>query len=578
VSKQTLSGGFELSWQETAARDVRFCGSTHTMKQQGLETTLETLAATDNELAVAVLLSALDLPQPAVREGAMRSLLMRQSNVAAGEILRRWDHLSERWKQQIAQRGDWLAGAIRKALLDVHDDLHRIGCEAAVQTNDYDVIPLLVTAATEGATTHADRAASTVLQLAELLAEELAAPRDYRIRRDPQLQRAHVLVSLEKAAVSYPQHGRRELLEAFLLLANRENAALKRVLQSPGDAIFSPLADVLANSSRPGVERLLLSYLDDPFAPLAALQVMVRRRDVVFLRRLLRKIGGEPAPVVRKNMKRIDTIPWMQVNLSLLDALGEHDQPGAVQLAAHSGIPRQLAFEAIAYLLRHGTLAGRRSAAQALAAFRGAAADDLIVRMLDDEDPHVRAAAASQLRPRDIPGGVERLLRLLDSTHQIEREAAQAGLEEFQFDRYLANFDSLAPDARRRTGLLVKQIDPQYAAGLRHELTATTRGRRKRALELIVAMQATAELENEVAHLLQDDDQYLRVEAIRVLATTDTPRIRGALRDSLVDAHPLVQEAAEAALARLVRSDDVDTEPRLSGLHQPLSANSIVIH
>jgi HEAT repeat protein len=531
----------------------------HFSMRTGLETTLAALAATDNEAAVAVLLAALDLPQHEARDGAMQALLLRQSSVAAAEVLRRWDKLSPRWKQQVAQRGDWLAGAVRKALLDVHDDLHRIGCEAAVETHDYDVIPLLVTAATEGATTHADRAARTVLQLADLLAEELAAPRDYRIRRDPQMQRAHVLGSLEKAACDFHQHGRRELVEAFLLLANRENAALKHVLQSPADRSFGPLSEVLANSSRPGVERLLLSYLDDPFAPLAALQTMVRRRDVVFLRRLLRKIGGEPVPVVRTNLKRIETIPWMQVNLALLDALGEHEQPGAVQLAAASGIPRQLAFETIAYLLRHGSLPGRRAAARTLAQFRGPAADELAVRMLEDDDPHIRSAVAAQLRERGIPTAISRLMQLLDSPHQVEREVAQAGLAEFRLPAFLAAFESLSPEARRTTGLLVKQIDGDSLAGLRLELNAPARSRKKRGLELVLAMDAAAELESEVAGLLHDADQYLRIEAVRVLARVDSPLSRQALRDALLDPHPLVQEAAEAALAKLLKI--ADTQP-----------------
>ena len=537
----------------------------------GLEITLGTLAATDNESAVPTLLAALDLPQHAIRDAAMQTLLLRQSSVAAAEILRRWDSLSDRWKLQIAQRGDWLAGAVRKALLDVHDDLHRIGCLAAVETRDYDVIPLLVAAATEGATAHADRAAATVLQLAEQLAEELAAPRDYRIRRDPQMQRAHVLVSLERAAGSLVEHGRRELLEAFLLLANRENAAIKRVLQSPADPTFSAFVDVLTNSPRPGVERLLLAYLDDPYAPLSALQVMVRRRDVAFLRRLLRKIGSEPAPVVRTNLKRIETIPWMQVNMTLLDALGEHEQPGAVQLAALSGVPRQLAFEVVAYLVRHGTLPGRRAAAAALASFRSQAADDLAVRMLDDHDPHVRAAVAGQLRDRNLPAATTRLMALLDSPHQVEREVAQAGLAEFYFDKFLQKFDDLPTEARHTTGQLVRHIDPQCLPALRRELAATNRGQRRRALALVVATETAAELADEVAAILGDADQYLRIEAIHVLAQADNPRARRALRDALVDPHPLVQDAAEAALARLIRRQDFQPSEEQLATTIPLS-------
>jgi HEAT repeat protein len=282
---------------------------------------------------------------------------------------------------------------------------------------------------------------------------------------------------------------------------------------------------------------------------------MVRRRAVAFLRRLLRKIGSEPSPVVRMNLKRIENIPWMQVNLSLLDALGEQEQPGAVQLAAASGIPRQLAFESVAYLLRHGTLAGRRAAARALAEFHGPGADELAVRTMEDGDPQVRAAIAVQLRERGIPGAIQRLLALLDSSHQVEREAAQAGLAEFRFDRFLAAFDELGRDARRVTGALVKQIDTGTLPALRTELSAASRSRRKRALELCLALDAVPDTIDEIADLLRDDDQFLRIDALRVLATFDCPTTRQALRDSLVDTHPLVQEAAELALAQLVKRE-----------------------
>src|SRR4030095_8301238 len=108
-----------------------------------------------------------------------------------------------------------------------------------------------------------------------------------------------------------------------------------------------------------------------------------------------------------------------------------------------------------------------------LAGFRGAAADELALRMLDDDDPHVRAAVATQLRERHLPGATMRLVRLLESPHQIEREAAQAGLVEFQFDKYLAGFDGLSADSRRSTGLLVRQIDPALASNLRREFSAS---------------------------------------------------------------------------------------------------------
>ena len=65
-------------------------------------------------------------------------------------------------------------------------------------------------------------------------------------------------------------------------------------------------------------------------------------------------IGSEPTRIVTSNLRRIESIPWISEQLSLLDTFNEGEQPGAVQLAALSGIPRQQAYEILAYVLRHG--------------------------------------------------------------------------------------------------------------------------------------------------------------------------------------------------------------------------------
>jgi HEAT repeat protein len=528
----------------------------------GLATTFRLLADTANDAASAVLIAALDVRDREIRDQALTALLCRRNDAAEETIVRRWKDLPAHSKSQVAQRGGWLSSAIRKALADSERRFYECGCAAAVGTRDYDLIPVLVGGAMDRTNPNAGLAAATTLELAELLSEEVTGPRDYRVRRDPQLQRHHVLPSLERAATELAEHGHTELLEAFVLLANRENAALKRLLQAPSDRRFQPLADVLANSSRPAAARLLLSYLDDPHAPLSAIQIIGRRSDVSFLRHMARKIGGAPSPTVRANLKRIDSIPWVPAKLTVLDALSEAEQPGAVQLVVASSVARQQAFEVVSYVLSQGKVSGRRAAAEAMAEFGDAQASALAVRTLEDEDPHVRAAIAAQLRARGVPGAINRLVQMLESPHQVECEAAAASLDEFYFDRFSANFESLKPESRGTVAKLVRRVDPNWKVAVKLELEAPTRSRRQRALEMVLALDALDELREAVGALLKDEDQFLRVEAIRALATADGPATRQALRDALVDPHPLVQQAAEAALARLTHSD---TTPAAAG-------------
>jgi hypothetical protein len=330
---------------------------------------------------------------------------------------------------------------------------------------------------------------------------------------------------------------------------------------------------VLTTSPRPEVERLLLSYLDDPHAPLAALQIVARRSDLPFFRQLARKVGAEPPPVVLANLRRIDTFPWLPERLDFVDGLRDSEQPGVVQMVLACAMPRPQALAVIAHLARQGGSSGRRAAAQALASFSGPQADALCLDLLGDDDPHVRAAAAVQLRPRNIPGAIQRLLAMLDSPHAVERQAAQTSLAEFRFDHFLDCFDQLTPAARREAAALVRRVDPQSLGHLRAELDAPSRGRRKRALEMVVAFDAAAALEDALLEVLRDADPYLRLEAIRVLSSVQTPAVRRALRDALLDSHPLVQKAAEAALRSRPGPASLDS-PQDSSETQPVAGST----
>lgn len=545
------------------------------MRMAGLPATFDLLASTANEAADSVLLAALDSTHREARDAGLAALLQRRNPAAELNILRRWPEMSERWKSQIAQRPDWLSSAIRATVVHRDSRLFETACTAAVFTHNYDSLDVLIAAASDVANPLGRTAATATLELSEQILEELASPRDYRIRRDPQQQRSYVLPALERAAMSLATHGRREVLEAFLLLTSRENAALKKLLQTPQERNFTALAEVLATSPRPGIERLLLSYLDDPHAPLAALQIIGRRGDVSFIRQLTRKIGAEPSPTIRANLKRMDSISWIIANFGTLDALREAEQPGAVHLAAASSIPRGHALDVITYILKHGKVAARRIGAEALADFPDPEAGELVLRLLDDDDPLVRTAAARQLRPRNLPGAIERLVALLDSRHPDEREAAREGLAEFTLDRYAANFDDLTPAARISAGALVRRVDETALPRIRSELSSAARGSRKTALEWAVALDVVGQLEGPIAALLQDEDQYLRIDAIRALTTNPTPQVLQYLRDALLDPYPLVQQAAEAAVREVKGQGDTvalavdgarDTQP----MHVPL--------
>jgi HEAT repeat protein len=537
----------------------------------GLADSLQFLATTENEAAVPVLLAALRTPDRKHRERVLHAVLQRASPAAELEVLTHWHRLNQPMCEVVVDKPGWLSGAIRQALTapSLADPVQAEGakqlcknaCAAALATRDFDQIPLLVTVAMDLKNPCHAQAAQTALLLAELLYEELHAPRDYRVRRDPQLQRTNLLPCLERAADSVYRHQKWELVEALLLLAERETATVKRILQSPRDPSFPTFARVLKRSSRPGVVRLLLSYLDDAHAPRPALEILAARRDLQFIRQLLRKIGNQPAPVVRNNLHRLDEIPWLNEASSVYEALAECEQPAAVHLVSEADLAPAQALQLLSLALQSSSEAGRRAAAAALAKFPSADADEIALQALDDEDPLVRAQAVARMGGHATPTVIPRLLEMLDSPHQPEREAAQQCLNEYSCERYLQAFDTMSPEARLTTGQLVQKVDPSTSEKLMAELQSPVRARRARALEIATILQLIPDLFDQIVPLLNDEDHYTRLDAVRTLAACGLDESQQALRRALLDHSPLVAQAAEEALGRIrQRTAEGDSE------------------
>ena len=528
-----------------------------------LERTLEVLSTTDNNAAAIVLLEALVHAEPRWQSRVLEALLQRRSEAAGNEVLRRWSQLGANQKLLVAGRSGWISDAVRAGLASTNEALFEGACLVAREVGDCGQIPYLVAAVFQGRSAAlVERACQTVLPLVDRLREELNQSRDYRTRRSPQLQRAQVLGSLERAVRQFNQHGRRELVEALLLVADRRNATVSHVLRDPSDRAFAPLLDVLATSARSGIQELLLDYLDDPLTPLAALHAMMRRRDVTFVRLLCRKVGAAPTPVVRSNLKRLENIPLLRQPSALLQMLDPAEQAGAVQLAICSSVPRQLALELIRCVLQEGSTAGRRCAASALGAIGGPDASAVAMQALGDDDAEVKAAIARQLRPRDIPDALLLLVSLLHAPQALVREAARECLADITFDRYLERYDSWDEETRIEEGRLLLRVDPHCIGRLVLELQSPSRSRQRRALEITQLLGLAGQVEPALAELAVDEDQFVRLEAVRLLASLATPLARELLRVAAHDKSALVQEAArqawpEGALAVSVSNDTV---------------------
>lgn len=514
---------------------------------EGLPTTFRVLCDTENEAATRVLIPALDCRSPTVRDGALEALLRRRSPAGHREIVARLHTFDEPWRQKVAENHGRMTPALREAVIATDRQTCINGCRAAVWLRQYDLVPALLVGLEDSANPNATDLSEALLDLAGLLCDELSLAADRGQRRDAHLVRRKIVGALEMSVSRFARHRRREILEAFLLLTYRDDAVLRQILQDPYHPAFVVLVEMLSKLPYDAVMRLLLSFLDDPRAPSAALSIIAKRSDATFVKYLLRKIGREPAPVLARSLKRMEIVAWIR-DAAVVDLCDELEQCSAVRLAMASGIPRAHAFSLIEYLLLKGKPAGRRAAAEALDQFRGADANLLALQALDDPDPEVQAKILVQLRGRGMPGALARLVEMVDGPHEVVRTAARKSLAEFTFSRYLASFDLLDEEVRVSTGELVKKVDPETPALLRAELASLVRSRRLRGLAVAQALDLAADMEDAVVPLLNDEDHLVRAEAAKALARCHSNAAREALAQALGDRSPAVQEAALASL------------------------------
>ncbi len=100
---------------------------------------------------------------------------------------------------------------------------------------------------------------------------------------------------------------------------------------------------------------------------------------------------------------------------------------------------------------------------------------------------------------------------------------------------------------------VVRKIDHQTVPLLLEELKIPSRTRRLRAVQVAVATNSVADVEESLLELLKNDDHVLRLEIVRALAACDSSAVREALSEAQNDRSELVRQAAAGCLASIQR-------------------------
>jgi HEAT repeat protein len=513
-----------------------------------LDRTFDFLGQTENEAATALLLKGLEHRDRRIADGALLGLLKRKAPSAMTEIVARWHQFSDRWKQLVAERPGVLTAALKTAFGSTDEQLLRSAADAIVAVADFELTPALAAAVSDPLPLRRKLAAQATLRLAEMLHDELHSG-NKRLPHDPQCVRRFVVGSLETAVGKFREHGSREVVEAFLLLVSRENAAFRHLLQDDHEAAHQAVCEQLLRSTRVGVMRLLLSLLDDAHAPLNGLKLIGQRRDVGFFRLLCRKLADDLTTAADSNLRRIDQSSWDgDEAAALVMSLSDAEQVGAVVLVQRCRMALADRLEVLEAILAEGSPAGRQAAAKAMFELYRDDCQWLVEELIEDACPAVQAEAVRHLRASGVPDAVNTLLALLENAHEEIRQAASDSLEEFRLSRFLVNLPHLTDTARAQAARIVRRVNPNLVSELQMELGAAAKGRRERALEAIAVLELAPEVEDALCEVANDADPAIRATAAELLGQCSTFGARDALRSLLSDKVGAVRSAAERSL------------------------------
>ncbi|HEX4414162.1 MAG TPA: HEAT repeat domain-containing protein [Lacipirellulaceae bacterium] len=520
-------------------------------------TTADVLATSRNRAVLSLLLAGMKSSDPVVRSAALRAAIRRRDAATHLQLIRHYSALDEADQIVVcdAHRAvpHHAAPTLKSAILEGDEADCATACDIVVKSGDFEMLRTLLRAAENKRHRHLPELFAAITGLVDVLFQDLALWAS-GVRtpgaHDSSFTRHLVLNALEQSLSQYALHQRREILDAFLLLAPVDNSIFLRILGDSRHPCHAATVQTLSTSQDSAIMARLVDLLRDTDAPRAALEIIAARNDVQFVNLLLHELR-HPVPIrVLHNVKQLRHIAWADSSGDLLLELDGRAQAVAVELAAASGISRESLFNLLTRMMQGGLAEGRRMTCRALAQFQSERANALVRAALHDPDAGVQAAAARQIRSRSLPDSLKQLVRLLDSPSAEVRDAARSSLAEFNFVRYRAMFDLLSDEAAHTTGVLVHKVDTTANQKLAEDLNSPSISTRLRGIEMAVAMAAADDMESQLIALTQHENAALRKDAILALAHCTRPECESVLEAASRDHNGTIADAARHSLSQ----------------------------
>ncbi|MDR0870503.1 MAG: HEAT repeat domain-containing protein [Planctomycetaceae bacterium] len=510
--------------------------------------TIKFLGKDPNPAAVEVLVKLLANPDNRLRTMAFDALFLRKDQTLCILLFKYFIKDEEFWAHNeilTAERLSRLAdAAFRTDNAAVREEAARV----ILQYKLYETLPAVLMYLEGSDDELAVKAKAMTLQLSEsFYADLLAAPESER--RNFDRRREWFVQQLDGPIKRYSVNNCEELIKSLLILAKKDYETMVTLAADHRSVAGKKVIEELSTGEHGSYIRLLLSYIGDSGTPALIDEILVKRSDPLFVRKMLETVGPEPTFEFKTALKRFKEFAWFFPNKAELPSLVDGLEPFAVQLLSASDFPKDRQIKLHRFFLERKPAESRRAAAEAVRRLVGDDVNSMLLDFLNDSDPVTAATIFRILKARNCKEIDQHFDTLVNRPEPEIRQAIYDTMPDLHIESFASRFNQLTAESARIQGRYVRLIDPNTLKIISDDIVSPIPIRRLSACGVAAATGYARDFEKRIIEMAAGDDEgKVRIAAITALGSILTKDSIEEIKYLINDRSMDIRNAAAAAL------------------------------
>ena len=512
------------------------------------EKTIKFIGKSENPSANDVLLHLLTHADTDLRRAAFNAIYLKKSPELYVIFFEIFTQDEEYWGKPGTVPSERLARIVDAALRDASGRYRQAAAVAAMKYKLYELLPAVVLFLESSNEQHAALMRKVLLCLADSFYDDImnSPPQE---RRNFDRKREWFVSQLDRPIKRYSVSACDEAIQSLLIIGKKNFDLMKLIAGDSRSAAGKKFGEYLRIGSHRSFFRVLLNYLDDPDSPGTMDAIISERSDVLFVRKLLEYVGPDPSPEFRSAVKRFQEFVWFRADNPELPEIVEGLERNAVQLLQSVNFPKERVIPLYRFFLERESVDSRRAAAESVRWLLGEEINHLLLKFVNNSDPHTTALLFRLLKSREASGIEDVLPVLVERPDSEIRRAIYDMMPELHAETFASRVSQMTPMTAQKMGRYVRLVDPDTFKKIDDDIQSPIPIRRAAACKVAMFTNYAKEFLPQILDIAATDNEMsVRLPAIEVLSTVLVKDALAALKSMENDRSTNIREAVRVAI------------------------------